>query len=82
MIGLDLTDKEFLTVKEAARYLRVSVCTVYRLCRIPARKGGPPLHRIPGIPKKNTREPGTSCRIRIPTREFIRWAKQGNNERA
>jgi len=52
------------------------------LCQIPARKGGPPLHRIPGIPKKNTRKPGTSCRIRIPTQDFIRWAKQGNNERA
>jgi hypothetical protein len=80
MSGLDLTGKDFLTVKEAARYLRISTFTMYRLCRVPPDKGGPPVHRL-RIPGK--RVPRRVCSpIRIPTQNFISWATQGDTKRA
>ena len=55
-------DDTFLTPKEAAAYLRVSMWTFYQYMKKPRSKGGPPVRRF-----------GPNC-IRLPKRQFIEWA--------
>lgn len=52
----------FLTPKEAATYLRVSMLTMYLYMKKPRSKGGPPVRKF-----------GASC-YRLPRQEFIEWA--------
>jgi len=52
----------FLTPKEAATFMRVSMETFYKYLRKPASKGGPPQRRF-----------GRNC-IRIPREQFFKWA--------
>lgn len=54
--------KDFLTPKEAADKLRVSVRTFYTYMKKPVSKGGPPVRRF-----------GRNL-IRLPRAEFFRWA--------
>ena len=55
-------DDTFLTPKEAAAYMRVSMLTFYRYLKKPRSKGGPPVRRF-----------GRNC-IRLPKAQFIEWA--------
>lgn len=63
MAGTKLNDLDMWTVKEAAYYYRVHKMLLYRLARIPAEEGGPPVQRI-------------GEHIRFPREEFIAWAKK------
>lgn len=55
-------DPQFLTLKEAATLLRVSMTTIYEYTRKRSRKDGMPVQRF-----------GRNC-IRIPRDKFLKWA--------
>jgi len=59
--------REFLTPKEAAAYIGVSIITFYSWMKKPSKKGGPPVRRF-----------GKNC-YRLPRDKFIEWAN-GNTE--
>jgi len=61
-------DIYFLTAKEAAEYLRITVNTLYIWSR---QKGGPPILR---------KGPGNRPRYRIPKEKFIKWVEAKNKE--
>ena len=60
--------KNFLTPKEAADYVGVSLNTFYKWLRKSRKKGGPPVRRF-----------GQNC-YRLPRDKFIAWANDGTEE--
>jgi excisionase family DNA binding protein len=64
-----MSEKPWLTAKEAANYLGVTTTTLYSYVKL--RKNRPPAFRLAGKPKGVWR---------FPKEEFIQWASGGTQK--
>ena len=68
--SVERSDVYFLTAKEAADYLRITVNTFYIWSR---QKGGPPMYKLRSGPRNKPR-------LRVPKDKLMKWVETKNKE--